>query len=66
MLSFASFDDGRGRFPDTLAVNVPRGFKARLDEVARAHRMPRSVFVRDAIEDRLQQVAKGAPKKESR
>jgi hypothetical protein len=53
MLDDATFDDGRGRLPDKLCIRVPRGFRHRLHEAARAERLPAGELVRRAVEARL-------------
>jgi hypothetical protein len=43
------FDDGRGRFPDRISANVPKGLRHIAREVARGQDLSLGEFVRRAL-----------------
>jgi hypothetical protein len=43
------FDDGRGRYPDRISANVPKGLRHTAREVAREQGMGLGEFVRHAL-----------------
>jgi hypothetical protein len=45
----AEFDDGRGRFPDRISANVPKGLRSIAREVAREQGVGLGEFVRRAL-----------------
>jgi hypothetical protein len=45
----AEFDDGRGRYPDRISANVPKGLRHTAREVAREQGMGLGEFVRQAL-----------------
>jgi hypothetical protein len=45
----AEFDDGRGRFPDKISVNTPKGLRNIAREVARGQSLSLGEFVRRAL-----------------
>jgi hypothetical protein len=45
----AEFDDGRGRFPDKISVNTPKGLRHIAREVAREQGLGLGEFVRRAL-----------------
>jgi uncharacterized protein (DUF1778 family) len=58
MFDTCPFGDGRGRLPDRLAANIPRGFRDAAKKAAEAERVSLSQFVREAVEQRMTQVLK--------
>lgn len=49
-------DDGRGRFPDRIAANVPRGFRRQVRLAAAAERKSAAELIREALIQRVAQV----------
>jgi hypothetical protein len=45
----AEFDDGRGRYPDRISANVPKGLRHTAREVARGQDLSPGEFVRQAL-----------------
>ena len=43
------FDDGRGRYPDRISANVPKGLRNIAREVASEQKMSLGEFVRRAL-----------------
>ena len=64
---YAREDDGRGRFPASVKVDVSRETPARLRAAARARGTTVAVFVREAIDSALtSQVDQAQPAPEER
>jgi hypothetical protein len=49
MFDVSPFDDGRGRYPDRLSANIPRGLRDVARNVADAQGIPVAEFVRRAL-----------------
>lgn len=49
-----AFNDGRGRYPETVSAGVPIGLRAMLRDAARKEGVPVAEFVRRALTARVQ------------
>jgi predicted HicB family RNase H-like nuclease len=56
------FDDGRGRYPDRISAQVPRGFRRVVNAAAEKEGISVAEFARRALERELSKLADGKPK----
>ncbi len=50
------FDDGRGRYPDKLTLQVPRGFREMAKRAAQAERSSMGELIRRAVIQHVESV----------
>jgi hypothetical protein len=55
------FDDGRGRYPDRISAQVPRGFRRVVNAAAEKEGISVAEFARRALERELLKVAGSEP-----
>jgi hypothetical protein len=59
------FDDARGRFPDRISVNTPKGLRSIAREVAKEQSLSLGEFVRRALARAIESAGAKAPQSDA-